>query len=65
MKIYDGLYITVAKCTFSWKGELRDTVALSIIEAAYMDIVEASKEALWLRGLVGMFGIIQDSVQVY
>jgi len=27
--------------------------------------VEASKEALWLRGLVETFGIIKDSIQVY
>jgi len=27
--------------------------------------VEASKEALWLRGLVGRFGIVSDSVQIY
>ena len=30
-----------------------------------MAVVEASKEALWLRGLVGTFGIIQDSIQIY
>ena len=30
-----------------------------------MVVVEASKEALWLRGLVEMFGVIQDSVQVH
>ena len=28
-------------------------------KAEYMVAVEASKEALWLRRLVGMFGIIQ------
>ena len=30
-----------------------------------MAAVEASKEALWLKGLVGTFGIIQDSVRVH
>ena len=30
-----------------------------------MVAVEASKEALWLKGLVGTFGIIQDSVRVH
>jgi len=30
-----------------------------------MTAVEASKEALWLRGLIDTFGIIQHSVQVY
>jgi len=30
-----------------------------------MAIVEASKETLWLRGLVETFGIIQDSVRIH
>ena len=30
-----------------------------------MTAVEASKEALWLRGLVETFSIIQDSVRVH
>jgi len=30
-----------------------------------MVTVETSKEALWLRGLIGIFGIIHDSVQIY
>src|SRR3954468_21658981 len=30
-----------------------------------MAAVEASKEALWLKGLVRTFGIIQDSVRVH
>ena len=30
-----------------------------------MATVDASKEILWLRGLIGTFGIIQDTIQVY
>ena len=40
-------------------------MALSMTEAEYMDTVKASKEALWLRGLIEIFGIIQDSVQIH
>jgi len=40
-------------------------MALSTIEVEYMAAVEASKEVLWLTGLVGTFGIIQDPVQVF
>ena len=40
-------------------------VALSMIEAEYMAIVETSKKALWLRGLVETFNIIQDSVRIH
>ena len=36
-----------------------------MIETEYMIVVEASKEVLWLRGLVETFSIIQDSVQVH
>ena len=36
-----------------------------MIEVKYMAAVEASKEVLWLRGLVETFNIIQDSVRVH
>ena len=42
---------------------MQDTIALSTIETEYMAAVETSKEALWLRGLVETFNIIQDSVR--
>ena len=60
-----GYVFTLAEYVISWKAELQDTVALSTTEAEYMAAVEASKEALWLKGLVGTFGIIQDSVRVH
>jgi len=44
---------------------LQDTVVLSTTEAVYMGAVEQSKEALWLRELIGTFRIIQDSIQIY
>jgi len=50
--------LTVAECIISWKAELQDTIALSTTEAEYMTAVEASKEALWLRGLVETLSII-------
>ena len=57
---------TVPECVISWKAELQDTIALSTTEAEYMAAVEASKKALWLRGLVETFSIIiQDSVPVH
>ena len=40
-------------------------MALSTTEAEYMTTFEASKEILWLRGLIGTFGIIHDTIQVY
>ena len=53
-----GYMFTVAKCVISWKAKLQDIIALSMIEVEYMTAVEASKEALWLRGLVETFNII-------
>ena len=60
-----GYVFTIAECSVSWKAELQNTVALPITEAEYMAAVEASKEALWLRELVEIFGIIHDSIRVY
>jgi len=40
-------------------------VALSTLDTEYMAAVEASKETLWLRGLVEIFGIVRDSVRVH
>jgi len=48
----------VAECVISWKAKLQDTFALSMTEMEYMAAVEASKEVLWLRGLVETFSII-------
>jgi len=56
---------TVAECAISWKAELQDTIALSMTEAEYIAAVKASKEALWLRGLVETISIIKDSVRVH
>jgi len=53
---------TVAECIGSWKAELQDIVALLTTEVEYMVVVKASKEVLFLRGLVSTFDIKQDSV---
>jgi len=53
-----GYMFTVAECVISWKAELQNIIALSMIKVEYMTAVEASKEALWLRGLVETFSII-------
>ena len=60
-----GYVFTVAECVISWEAELQDTIALSTTEAEYMAAVDATNEALWLRGLVETFSIIQDSVRVH
>ena len=44
---------------------MQDTITLSTTKTKYMNAVKASKEVLWLRGLVNKFEIIHDSVQIY
>jgi len=56
---------TIAECVISWKAELQDIIALLITKAEYIAAIEALKEALWLRGLVETFSIIQDLVRVH
>ncbi|XP_070031765.1 secreted RxLR effector protein 161-like [Nicotiana tomentosiformis] len=47
-----GYVFTFAKAPVSWKSTLQSTVTLSTIEAEYMTIKEAVKEAIWLQGLL-------------
>ncbi|KAL6315051.1 hypothetical protein AAG906_030898 [Vitis piasezkii] len=55
--------------TFNNAGDLDDrrstTVALSTTKSKYMAITEATKESLWLTGLVKELGILQGGVQLY
>jgi hypothetical protein len=44
---------------------IQSTVAMSTIEAEYMAVAEAIKEALWLTGLVKELGIQQVGVSLY
>uniref|UniRef100_A0A3Q7I521 Reverse transcriptase Ty1/copia-type domain-containing protein n=1 Tax=Solanum lycopersicum TaxID=4081 RepID=A0A3Q7I521_SOLLC len=67
-----GYVFTIANAPVSWKSTLQSTVALSTTEAEYMAITEASKEEIWLQGLLrelveifdgsGHFGMWQGEV---
>ncbi|GMI95521.1 cysteine-rich RLK (RECEPTOR-like protein kinase) 8 [Hibiscus trionum] len=48
-----------------WKSTIQYVVALSTTEVEYMAVAEAAKEALWLIGLVKVFGIRQGGVQLH
>jgi hypothetical protein len=53
-----GYVFTIGGCVVSWKVSLQATIALSTIEAEYMAISEACKEAIWLRGLYSkLYGV--------
>ncbi|KAL1545763.1 secreted RxLR effector protein 161-like protein [Salvia divinorum] len=50
--------------TMSWKSHMQNVVALSTTEAEYMALTEAVKESIWLKGMLGDFGIQQESVEI-
>lgn len=51
--------------TISWRSGLQHIVALSTTEAEYMALVEAAKEALWLKGIAGELGFLQEQVEIF
>ncbi|GKU92526.1 hypothetical protein SLEP1_g6239 [Rubroshorea leprosula] len=60
-----GYVFTLSRCAISWKATLQSIVALSTIEAEYIAITEAVKEALWLKGLVSDLGVEQNEMMVF
>ncbi|GJZ47817.1 retrotransposon protein, putative, ty1-copia subclass [Tanacetum coccineum] len=56
--------IAYSGCVVSWKETLQHVVALSTIEAEYMALTEAVKEAIWLRGLLEELVVELNTVAV-
>lgn len=56
---------TVGGNTVSWKSSLQKVVALSTTETEYMALSEATKEALWLRGICEEMGFKQNAAEVH
>jgi hypothetical protein len=44
----------------SWISQIQKIVALSTIEAEYVVVTEASKEMIWLQGLLAEMGFKQE-----
>ncbi|GJZ78949.1 retrovirus-related pol polyprotein from transposon TNT 1-94, partial [Tanacetum coccineum] len=59
-----GYTFLVQGCVVTWKATLQHVVALSTIEAEYMALTEAMKEAIWLRGLLEELGLELNTVVV-
>ena len=53
----NGYIFTLSGSPISWNSTLQSLVALSTTEVEYMVVGEATKEAIWLRGVVGSFGV--------
>ncbi|KAG8487895.1 hypothetical protein CXB51_018354 [Gossypium anomalum] len=60
-----GYVFTLAGGPISWKSTLQSTVALTTIEAEYVAVTEAVKEAIWLQGMVKTLGLVQEHINVY
>ncbi|KAJ4721737.1 Retrovirus-related Pol polyprotein from transposon TNT 1-94 [Melia azedarach] len=60
-----GYVFTLGSSVVSWKATLQPTVTLSTIEAEYMALTEATKEGIWLKGLVSDLGLHHDQAIVY
>ena len=60
-----GYCFTLFGNVVSWKASLQSVVALSTAEAEFMALTEATKEALWLQGLIKELGVVQETIPVY
>ena len=49
----------------SWNSRLQPTMAVSTTEAEYMASAQAVREALWLKKLLGNFGIKVGAMPIY
>eukprot|EP00253_Pinus_taeda_P012129 PITA_12129 len=56
---------TLVVAAISWMSKLQETVALSTIEAEYIAASDASKEAIWLKGLLDEIGRTRERVNVF
>ena len=60
-----GYVFTLAGGAISWMSKLQEIVALSTTEAEYIAASHACKEAIWLKGLFGEFGRLQDNIKLF
>jgi hypothetical protein len=64
MRSTSGCVFTLAGGAISWMSKLQNIVALFTIEAECVVSSHACKEAVWLKGLFGEFGRMQDKVKL-
>ncbi|KAH9716094.1 glutamyl-tRNA reductase-binding protein [Citrus sinensis] len=59
----EEIYMT-QPCSFKVaRNENHSTIALSTMEAEYMEATKAIKEVIWLKGLLGDLGVIQENIE--
>eukprot|EP00253_Pinus_taeda_P022163 PITA_22163 len=59
-----GYVFTLVGGAISWMSKLQEIVALSTTKAEYIAASDASKEAIWLKGLLNEIGRMQEKVNV-
>jgi hypothetical protein len=59
-----GYVFTLVGGAISWISKLQNIVSLSTTKEEYMVASHAFKEAVWLKGLFGEFGRMQDKVKL-
>lgn len=60
-----GYVFTLFKGCISWKASLHKVVAVSTTESEYMAAAEATKKAIWLKGLISEIKGKTEDVTVY
>jgi hypothetical protein len=59
-----GYVFTLAGGAISWISKIQNIVSLSTIDVEYVASSHACKDAVWLKGLFGEFGRMQDKVKL-
>lgn len=57
-----GYIFNIGSGAISWSSKRQSTVALSSCEAEYMGQTQATKEAIWLRRLLGELNAVNDQM---
>ena len=60
-----GCVFTLVGVPICWMSKLQNTVVLSTIEVEYIAASHACKVAIWLKGLLGEFGKMKDTIKVF
>ncbi|KAL5838301.1 hypothetical protein ACOSQ3_015470 [Xanthoceras sorbifolium] len=60
-----GYVFTIGTTAVSWMSQIQKIVALSTTEAEYVAVTEASKEMIWLQGLLIELGFSQGKNVLY
>eukprot|EP00253_Pinus_taeda_P027716 PITA_27716 len=64
-RLASGYVFTLAGGAISWMSKLQNIVALSTIEEEYVIASHACKEVIWLKGLFGEFGRLQENIKLF